>query len=677
MLIGFIPDIPLIVGVLSLTSAFLVLGVVLYIAGYWAASTEPITRTIVRAGIVTVTVPFYWLLQWLADIRAFKQLASGNLEWEKTVHENAGRFEELRHAGAREDRDLRAFVWSRLTADLRVYPLLVAAFLVRLPELDRSLWLDEAYTVVERGSESIVGILLTVEPHPPLYYLLVHGWMGAFGNSEVAVRLLSVFIGVAAVGAGYLLAARLYDRDTGLVMAALLGVSSLQVHHAQSVRMYILVMLLSLLSLYFYLRVLDSQTVETRFAYGFTTVALLYTHVYGVFLVLAQLFHLATFVWRHRENAYTPALSVIKVATISGLAFLPWFLGMLVPNYLLTDDVGSASWIQEPTLATLRDIFYAYAGVPVSYPIIAFGNDTVTTGRVFLVLFGALFAYLLVRSVSGLSLADAIGRDLPLTRSDDGTSLPEVPSDVGGLHLAVAVLLSATILPYIVSYALFPILDVRYAVFGFIGFALILARGVTALPLIEAIPRRDGVPEQTLRVGGAVLLLVLASPGLAAYYQTDTSEKWGDLVEPMAESDLSNDLVVYNPEYTRLTGSYYLSSDGNDAAATYYLQLGGQEASNALTYENDAQIERTLAKNEFDHVWVITYTDTPNLVRSTLTPQFEQVGSRTTDNLRLIEYRRVSAGDEGGSESQRATAADLAPALSTRHARPVASLSHG
>lgn len=39
-----------------------------------------------------------------------------------------------------------------------------------------------------------------------------------------------------------LLASRLYNRDTGLAMSALLAASSLQVHYAQAARMYVLMM---------------------------------------------------------------------------------------------------------------------------------------------------------------------------------------------------------------------------------------------------------------------------------------------------------------------------------------------------------------------------------------------------------------------------------------------------
>jgi Predicted membrane protein len=57
------------------------------------------------------------------------------------------------------------------------------------------LWLDEAYSVTLAGMPLAQIILHTArDVHPPLYYLLLHFWMDAFGNSLLAVRGMSVFL---------------------------------------------------------------------------------------------------------------------------------------------------------------------------------------------------------------------------------------------------------------------------------------------------------------------------------------------------------------------------------------------------------------------------------------------------------------------------------------------------
>jgi len=60
------------------------------------------------------------------------------------------------------------------------------------------LWLDEALTV--EIARRPVGAMLNALRHdgaPPLYYLLLHAWIGVFGDGDVAVRALSGAISVA------------------------------------------------------------------------------------------------------------------------------------------------------------------------------------------------------------------------------------------------------------------------------------------------------------------------------------------------------------------------------------------------------------------------------------------------------------------------------------------------
>lgn len=56
--------------------------------------------------------------------------------------------------------------------------------------LTQSLWRDEAFSVLLSERSPIQFIKITFEP--PLYYVLLHYWMLIFGNSELAVRSLSV-----------------------------------------------------------------------------------------------------------------------------------------------------------------------------------------------------------------------------------------------------------------------------------------------------------------------------------------------------------------------------------------------------------------------------------------------------------------------------------------------------
>src|SRR4051812_43400092 len=70
------------------------------------------------------------------------------------------------------------------------------AALARWPR--RALWLDGAQSVAIARS-SMGGIVdgLRADGAPPLYYVLLHGWMKVFGEGDAAVRSLSALLGIA------------------------------------------------------------------------------------------------------------------------------------------------------------------------------------------------------------------------------------------------------------------------------------------------------------------------------------------------------------------------------------------------------------------------------------------------------------------------------------------------
>src|SRR3954449_13308127 len=65
----------------------------------------------------------------------------------------------------------------------------------------QSFWLDEAIAINSARLDlgGMIDSLARTEGNPPLYFLLLDGWMRAFGDSEAAVRSLSALIGTATI----------------------------------------------------------------------------------------------------------------------------------------------------------------------------------------------------------------------------------------------------------------------------------------------------------------------------------------------------------------------------------------------------------------------------------------------------------------------------------------------
>lgn len=204
-----------------------------------------------------------------------------------------------------------------------IFLILALAAILRLINLNQSLWLDEA-TQVMLSSEPLYNIffLRGADFHPPLSYLLMHFWM-LLSTSEVWLRLPSVIPGVLTVWILYYFVKQFLDKKVALLSALFLAISPYHVYYSQEIRMYALAAFLATLSMYFFYR---------QFALGYilATAGLLYTHYFGFFILVSQVFYLA-FIARKKIKSF------IKYFLITLLVWLPW-----LPQFLIQLKKGLA-----------------------------------------------------------------------------------------------------------------------------------------------------------------------------------------------------------------------------------------------------------------------------------------------------------------------------------------------
>lgn len=246
---------------------------------------------------------------------------------------------------------------------------MIVAMILRVALLDKhSLWLDEAIT-----SDQVSGTwwkALTAEAtHPPLYRLLVRAVVAISGESDAALRSLSVVLGVATVPEVDVLAGRLFQRARARNIAtALFVVSPYAIYLSQEARSYSLMMLLCVTSTTAFLDVLRSHDDRDRNLlgrYGVQCVLLLHTHYFGAWILVC---HEVVF-WMH--NKYARGAWVIMRASVAAL-MLPW-----VALAINVHTCGSPAWIP-PVAAMIPVAFFRYVmGYGVVAPHAALSNDPV------------------------------------------------------------------------------------------------------------------------------------------------------------------------------------------------------------------------------------------------------------------------------------------------------------
>jgi hypothetical protein len=128
----------------------------------------------------------------------------------------------------------------------------VAAFLIFYKLGTPSLWLDEAAAPLNARLpvDAILELSRTLEEHPPLFYLLLKGFL-VLGQSDFTVRLLPALAGLGCVAMVLAVGTRLFSRPVGLLAAALWLAIPQDLWLARMARPYGLWLFFSLCALYF------------------------------------------------------------------------------------------------------------------------------------------------------------------------------------------------------------------------------------------------------------------------------------------------------------------------------------------------------------------------------------------------------------------------------------------
>lgn len=251
--------------------------------------------------------------------------------------------------------------------------ILLVAFGLRVYRLGaQSLWYDEAFGIhlanlpIGEATRSMASTF-----NPPLYYYLLRFWIPAAGASEFSVRMASVYAGILILPLGYSIAKFMYGRAAGLFTMLFFAISPLYVWHSQNARMYTLLTVAVLVSIWALLRILDDMQRSAHelgrgrwwWLWGLCLGATIYIHTVGVYPVVAQMLILTFFAWRQGRLR-----AILRRALGIGLAltviYAPW-LWLVVREYKVDFYPGTLS-----PLVVITSAFRAFAtGDTLSEPI--------------------------------------------------------------------------------------------------------------------------------------------------------------------------------------------------------------------------------------------------------------------------------------------------------------------
>jgi mannosyltransferase len=158
-----------------------------------------------------------------------------------------------------------------------------------------SLWGDELVSVFLLRRHWLEILTGRLEFNQPFYYLIMHFWARAFGESEFSLRFPSAAFGVATVFVTFMLARHLVNVWIALGATLLVAVSPVLIWYSQEARLYAFTTFLLLVSTYLLIRYLETARTPFLLAYAGTAFVGFATHYYFLPFVVAH--NLVAIVW--------------------------------------------------------------------------------------------------------------------------------------------------------------------------------------------------------------------------------------------------------------------------------------------------------------------------------------------------------------------------------------------
>jgi mannosyltransferase len=237
------------------------------------------------------------------------------------------------------------------------------------------LWLDEALSVniAKLPLPQVPGALVQ-DGSPPLYYLVLHYWMLALGQSDFAVRAFSGIISTATLPFLWAAGQRAGGRRVAWA-ALLLGASSpWAIFYATDTRMYSLMALEAILWYLAVRRALELPSRGRLVCVAVVTSALMYTHYWDLYLVAVGGLWALWRTWTESRTGFHVAYAqpgaarrVLWAMIVGWAIFLPWS-----PVFLFQVLHTGTPWTTPPGPEDLLSVFGFFAGSGPSGELLTF-----------------------------------------------------------------------------------------------------------------------------------------------------------------------------------------------------------------------------------------------------------------------------------------------------------------
>jgi len=227
----------------------------------------------------------------------------------------------------------------------------------------RDISIDEPFTLFySQMPVSSIFNMLDGENNPPLFFLLMHGWIKLFGIEPFQARFLAFIFGVLSSVIIYFIGIRHFNFEVGISAALLFTFSNFNTYITQEARVYSLFVFLTLCSVYLFLVLLKKKKNSLIVILSLVNILLIYSHFFGFWvLVIEYIFILA--IPDLRRRLLKPFLLMALFLLIAYLPYLMIFIKRFIES-------SGGTWLEGPTLSSFYNLLWKFCNQPVPSVIV-------------------------------------------------------------------------------------------------------------------------------------------------------------------------------------------------------------------------------------------------------------------------------------------------------------------
>lgn len=217
--------------------------------------------------------------------------------------------------------------------------------------------MDEPFSIfhAQMGISEIINELKGGN-NPPLYEIFLHFWIKMFGISPFSVRFPSLLFGTLNVFFIYLISKRFFNLRIAILSVILVSFSNYHLFFSHEARVYTLFALLTTVSFYLLLLILENKySFQNLFFLFITYVGLVFSHYFGLFIVVFQAVLISTLAFK-KTDVLKKYFILIGALLLSYSYFIP-----IVFNKFL-DSSNNGTWIKPvENLGNLFDVIFLFS----------------------------------------------------------------------------------------------------------------------------------------------------------------------------------------------------------------------------------------------------------------------------------------------------------------------------